>query len=277
MPRLCFPFFPRVLFSLRLPAALLIAGWLAGCAVLRTPSVPMDTRLERSTCSDPVKTLVVMLPGAWSRPGEFVQEGFVRELHDRGIAADAVIVDAHMAYYRSRTVVDRLAADVLAPARAAGYDTIWLVGISVGGFGALLQAQLQPGSADGLVVLAPYLGPRPLTDEILSAGGLRPWRAGEVAPDNAERRLWQWLQASVDPTPARQLPLYLGYGVEDRFVPSLEVLAAALPPGRVMTAPGGHDWPAWRDLWRQALDRLALPTCATQAAISGQRGLTSKE
>ena len=33
----------------------------------------------------------------------------------------------------------------------------------------------------------------------------------------------------------------------------------ALPPEQVFTIEGGHDWPQWRQLWRNVLDVLPLP------------------
>ena len=216
-----------------------------------------------STCGV-ADTLLVFLPGAYSDPQEFVTEGFVRQVREHHIAADVMLVDAHMGYYNNRTIVDRLEADVLVPARLKGYRAIWLVGISVGGFGALIHEELQPGSVAGIVVLAPYMGQRLLSTDIDVAGGLRAWRppTGPLPLEEMETRLWRWLQAyGTTPLPPGRPPLYLGYGLDDRFVFSHKLLAAALPKDRVFTTKGGHDWPEWRRLWSQALDVLPLPAC----------------
>ena len=251
--------FPR----LRLASVLFACLLLASCAVWRTAKAPLTTGLDPSTCGT-ADTLLVFLPGAYSDPREFVTEGFVRQVRERHIAADVMLVDAHMGYYSNRTIVDRLEADVLVPARLKGYRAIWLVGISVGGFGALIHEELRPGNVAGIVVLAPYLGQRLLSTDIDVAGGLRAWRA-PVDPlplDEMETRLWRWLQAyGTTPSPQGRPPLYLGYGLDDRFVFSHRLLAAALPKERVFTTDGGHDWPEWRRLWSQALDVLLLPAC----------------
>lgn len=236
---------------------------LAGCAAWRPAKVPMDTRLDISTCS-PADTLLVFLPGAYSDPQEFVTEGFVQEVRERHIAVDVMLVDAHMGYYNNRTIIDRLEQDVLVPARRKGYGAIWLVGISVGGFGAMIHEELQPGSVAGIVVLAPYMGQRLLSTDIDVAGGLRAWQApaGPLPLDQMETRLWRWLQAYGEtPLPPGRPPLYLGYGLDDRFVFSHRLLAAVLPTDRVFTTEGGHDWAPWRRLWKQALDVLPLPEC----------------
>ncbi len=226
----------------------------------------MDTYFEPSACAARADTLVVFLPGAYSRPDEFVREGFIDALRRRRIAADAMLVDAHLGYYDSRTIVERLDADVIAPARARGYHAVWLVGISIGGLGALVHEAMRPGGVAGIVLLAPYLGQRLLATDIAIAGGLRAWKApaGPLpSPEQEEDvRLWRWLQAyGASPLPAGRPALYLGYGLDDRFAFSHRLLAAALPPERVFTTEGGHDWPAWRRLWQQALDVLPLPTC----------------
>ena len=233
---------------------------LAGCAFFRVPKAPMETQWDRAACKPQAQTLIVFLPGAFSTIDEFVREGFVQEVRQRRVAADVVMADAHMGYYNQRTVVDRLEADVLAPARSAGYRDIWLVGISVGGFGALIHEEMLPGQVRGIVLLAPYLGERQMTRQIQDAGGLRSWKApeGALPLEEMETRLWRWLQANAAPG---RPPLYLGYGTDDRFAPSHRLLAAALPAGRVFTTPGGHDWPAWRKLWQEMLGVLPLPTC----------------
>jgi pimeloyl-ACP methyl ester carboxylesterase len=196
--------------------------------------------------------LFVMLPGAYSRPPEFVDEGFVQALRQRGVAADVVIADSHLGYFGEKSVLERLRADVVLPARARGYRQVWLVGISLGGLAALGYAVRHGDEITGALVLAPYLGPRRLMLEISEAGGPRAWRTNPAArgQDELDREIWDWLAA---PPPAAP-PVWLGYGLDDRFADAHRVAAGLLPPGRVSTAPGGHDWPAWRALWAGWLD-----------------------
>lgn len=216
-------------------------------------------------CEAPVKTLLVMLPGSYSLPEEFRSEGFVDIARAHHLAADLRLVDAHVRYYQNRSVVDRLAEDVMRPARAQGYRRIWLVGISIGAVGAMLYADAHPEDVDGVVLIAPYLGTQLTADEIKRAGGLARWPSPEVTPGDIDTILWHWLQGQTSPTSGvKKLPLFLGYGEEDRFRYNDEVLRAALPPGRVFTAPGGHDWPAWRSLWERIARVLPValdPNC----------------
>lgn len=246
------------LLPLFLAATLLTSA----CSLWRPVTVPIPTVRIAATCSVRPDTLVVMLPGAASRPEEFESEGLVRAMRERGIAADVVLVDAHLGYYRNRTVIDRLRADVIAPALALGYRHVWLVGISLGGFGALIYTAEQPQGIDGIVAIAPYLGEPATLAAIRAQGGLQSWRVppGPLDPEDIGTPLWRWLKPYADGlAPAGHPPLYLGYGLSDRLRPGHDLLAAALPADHVFTAPGDHDYPAWRAVWAQALDAAPLP------------------
>lgn len=245
-----------------------LLGWWAlaaaggGCALTVPPSrVPMDVTRLPGPCAGRAPALVVMLPGAYSRPREFVDEGLVGELRRRGLAADVAIADAHLGYFQDRSVLQRLREDLVLPARAQGYRQVWLAGISLGGFGALAYGARHGGEVDGIVALAPYLGRRQLQKEIIDAGGPLRWRTQRFAreADDAERDLWEWLAAPVPGGP----PVWLGYGRDDRFADAHRLLAQVLPAERRFDAPGGHDWAPWRALWSAWLDRRLLPeACA---------------
>lgn len=234
---------------------------MAGCAAWRPLTVPMRSIAVPAACAAPVDTLLVLLPGSYSLPEEFEREGFLDAVRAHGLAADLLLVDAHVGYYHQRSIVDRLQADVIAPARARGYRNIWLAGISIGGLGAMLYAEARPGEVDGLVLLAPYLGTQLVAKDIANAGGLAAWRAppAPVAQD-LDAGLWRWLQQQTGPATAIP-PLWLGYGVDDRFATNAEQLRRALPATQVFTAPGGHDWPVWTDLWQRMLPALPIPRC----------------
>jgi S-formylglutathione hydrolase FrmB len=225
----------------------------------------MDTQLMLANESSRSETLMIFLPGAFLRPEDFEREGFVSAVRERDLAADVLLVHADVSYYYDQTFIERLDSDVLRPQRARGYRSIWLVGISIGGFGALIHELARPGTVDGIVALAPYLGRRPLGAEIHKAGGLRAWKApsGPLPDEEVDRKLWPWLQQYADSKKAaRHLPpLYLGFGLADRFAANHRLLAEALPSGHVFTTEGGHDWPQWSRLWKKMLDVLPLPAC----------------
>lgn len=254
-------------FAFRL-CLLFASALLAGCAVWRPTSLPMRQIELRAACATRPDTLLVFLPGSYSSPEEFVREGFVARVRERRVAADIVLVDAHLGYYNERSIVGRLQGDVIAPAQAAGYRRIWLVGISIGAYGALLQAMAPPAAmsgVEGLVVIAPYLGDRRVSVSVDASGGLRAWPAPAtpLPPNETDQALWRWLQGYA--RGAERPGLFLGYGTSDRFEFSDRLLAAVLAPERVFAVPGGHTWAVWNALWRRMLPALPLPIDASCA------------
>jgi pimeloyl-ACP methyl ester carboxylesterase len=245
------PFHPRFLKYFLCPAVLLV---LAGCVRLRPATVPLRT-VSYPGNGQP-RTLVVLLPGRRDRPEDFGREHFPEIAARAGARVDMIAVDAHLAYYYNHTIIDRLREDVITPARRR-YDRIWIVGISIGGTGSLLYAGRHPEDVNGIVAFAPFLGDDKVMEEISAAGGLRGWRAPEpLGPDDL-RRLWAWLKG-YEGGAERRLPLYLGWGRSDDFARANGMAAEVLPPERVFTAPGGHDWKAWRSLWEQFVRTGAL-------------------
>lgn len=199
------------------------------------------------------KVMLVMLPGATHKPEDFARQGFIRALRQRKLPVDTAAVDAHLDYYLERNLGERLAEDIIAPARARGYRRIWLMGISLGGLGALLYAREHADEIAGVVVLAPFLGVRGTIEEIVRAGGIDRWQPGAIAPQDDERFLLAWLKAYGAENPA--LPqIYLGYGTADRFIAASAMLGNRLPPAHIVTIAGGHDWKTWSTLWEKLLD-----------------------
>jgi pimeloyl-ACP methyl ester carboxylesterase len=236
-----------------------------GCNHLPRPAtVPMPAQLDKSACDVEARTLLVILPGRGMTLRELEKEGFVSAIRRLHLAVDVLRVDAHLGYYRNRSILERLRNDVIAPAQAQGYRSIWLAGISIGGFGALRYAEVHPADVQGILVLAPYLGEPEASQAILQAGGLLRWKAppDPLPDDELAPRAWRSVQSLLlREEVIRRPPLYLGYGLSDSLAPSHEVLAQALPSGRVFTAPGGHDWDPWRGLWQRMLAATELPRC----------------
>ena len=247
--------------------ALGLLSLLGACYRPRPATVPLRV-LHHDQAGGAHRDLVVFLPGRGDRPEDFARHGLLALAREGGLAADVLAVDSHLGYYIDRSIVIRLHDDVIAPARARGYERIWLAGISMGALGSILYMQEHPGDIAGAVLLAPYLGEKPLIDEIEQAGGLRSWKPARFSGGDYQRETWRWLQthyAGPTDTPGSH-PLWLGYGEKDRFRQSDRLLAAVLPPERVFTAPGGHTWRAWRALWGKlvaagALPGRAAPTC----------------
>ena len=135
----------------------------------------------------------------------------------------------------------------------------------------MIHTQAQPAGITGIVALGPHLGKRSVTEQVRASGGQSRWQApvGVLAADEIDLILWRWLQGASANGTGVPVPLYLGYGLADRFLADDELLAAALPAERVFTAEGGHDWPVWLTLWQRMLDVLPLrrdATCALPVA-----------
>lgn len=221
----------------------------------------MDTLTDNFAKDDLAKSLIVMLPGAYDSPADFVAQGFVVALRSRNIAADVMMVNAHVNYYTDtdQKIVSHLHTQIVQPARLQGYEQIWLVGISLGGYGSLLYSQKHPEMINGLFLMAPFMGPRDIPVEIQQQGGLKYWRPGNIPEDDYDRKLWLWLQGYCLPSSWTRPPIYVGFGVDDRFVASNRLLAQVLPSNQTFTVPGGHDWLPWQQLWAKFLDCAPLP------------------
>ena len=238
---------------------------LSGCIALAGPSrVKMDVIRDDLGCSATLApTVLVFLPGANMQPAELLQQGFAAAVRQRRLAVDLALPDAHLGYVYDGSVLDHLRNDVVAPALAPaeGRRQVWLAGISLGGYVALAYAMRHPEQIAGVLTIAPYLGRKPLLKAIADAGGPAAWRRTAQPRDanDIDHALWMWLSDPLRNGP----PLWLGYGTEDRLVDGHRLLASLLPTSHVTTAPGDHDWPPWRALWAQWLDRGLLPmNCA---------------
>lgn len=200
------------------------------------------------------RPLLVMLPGAGDRAADFIAQGFVAALRQRALPVDAIAADARSDYYLEHSVLGRLHDGVIAPARQRHPGPLWLLGISLGGMGAALYARAHPGEIAGLILLAPFFAVRGTIAGIARAGGFDAWQPGARAEGDAEGQLLAWLKAYRPGAPG--LPeIHLGYGTNDRYAPASTLLAARLPPNRVATLAGGHDWVTWRLLWQTLLER----------------------
>jgi len=215
-----------------------------GCALFYTTKKPIDTTYY-VTGKTPSDSLIVMLAGAGGEPADFVSNGFIKAIQDSRIRADVIVVDAHLGYYFKRNLLPRLHEDVIIPARQKGYKKIWLLGISMGGLGAMIYAKHYPDNINGLVVISPFLGYPGVIHEISRAGGLSRWSPKEpIDKDDYQHDLWKWLKGYTRPEENRPR-LVIGYGKEDEFAAGSALLAEVLPKDQVYIVQGIHDWETW--------------------------------
>ena len=215
----------------------------------------MRTILEAAEEGTVAPTRVLLLPAAYTQPEDFLREGFVHAARERRLPVDLVFVELKLPTLSDRTILRRLRHEIVLPARELGCRSIWLGGISLGGFIAMAYAARFAEDLDGLCLLAPYLGNHMVIGEIERANGVDGWTPGDLAEDDDERRIWQFIKERRDRTSPLAAPgLHLGFGSEDRFAASHRLMAAALASDSVDVVPGRHEWPAWRRLWENFLD-----------------------
>lgn len=199
------------------------------------------------------KTLFVFLPGIDDLAEDFERRGIIDEMRNQAVDANAMAVDAHYGYYAREEIFERITDDVILSANTAGYEEIWIAGISLGGFGAALYAAHHPERVSGLMLMAPYLGRKELIDEIVRAGGVRKWNPGFIPKGDHERFLWAWIKRRLSGA-TFGLPICLGYGRSDRFADANQLLASVLPQECVIVLDGGHDWRTWKRIWAIVLN-----------------------
>ena len=205
-----------------------------------------------------------MLPGARLSPDDFGHHGFLTALHALGQPVDTIAAGLGSDDYLDGNAAARLHEAAIEPALRRGYRRLWLLGISLGGMGALLYTKAGLARVDGLILLAPFLATRGTIAEATAAGGLATWDPGpEPPPHDIERRLLTWLKSWSSPRPH----LLLGHGDADRYAAASRLLAAHLAPDRLAVVPGGHDWPTWKRLWADL-----LPHAPFRASLNERNG-----
>jgi hypothetical protein len=249
----------------RFVAPFIVAGMVAaltGCAFPRAAKVPMDSILlprANTQGATQSETLIVFLPGAQEVPQDIVSEGFVEQVRARNIDADVMVIDSHIGYFLRRNFDVRIRSDIIEPARQKGYQSIWLAGISLGGFGSLMYPFIYPNEIDGVIAMAPFIASNSVLEEVIADGGLAKWRPQEpLEKDDYQRALLKWLKGYGDAKEKRP-KLYIGYGSKDGLPQFEKVMGDILPREQRLAAPGGHDWPPWKQMWGDALDRAPLP------------------
>lgn len=232
----------------------LILSLLLGCfgnTALKTLNYPSQSDSKH-------KNLIVFLRGVGGNHHDFVREGFVKSVRQHKLPFDMTAPDAHFGYYFAQTITSRLKTDIIDPAKISGYEKIWLVGISMGGLGSLMYTREHPEDVEGIYVISPFLGYNGIIDEITAAGGVQQWQPGEYDPnDDWQRMFWHWLKQCANGE--QPLPnIYLGFGTQDRFNPTHQLLCDVLPADHIFTIAGDHDIKTMKKLWLLFLDHDEL-------------------
>jgi pimeloyl-ACP methyl ester carboxylesterase len=249
----------------------LVALLLAACSAGGDVTRPIPTLFVPAT--QPARQLLVMLPGRGNDLDSLARTGIAQIIHRQWPDADVMLVGLTMPFYRQGRAAQRLHEEVLLPARARHYDHVWLAGISLGGLGALMYDRAYPGQVDGLLLISPYLGEKPLYREIQAAGGLARWQPGPAqpfGPANYQRELWRSIR-HWSGNPQRAQSVWLAYGDKERFRDRIGLLATQLPPEHVFKLPGHHNWTLWKPAMRTLLQHAALAPPTHAGGSAGDR------
>jgi hypothetical protein len=235
---------------------LCLALFFSSCAL--PTNAPLKSLFYPRPLDDGSRGLIVFLQGRGGSNTDFAAHGFVAAINRRRLPFDMMAPDAHMGYYMGETLVPRLKDDLIEPAKMSGYRPVWLVGVSMGGLGALMYLREHPEDVAGVCLISPFLGYPGIISEISAAGSLTAWDPGPFDPrKDWERMLWAWLKETVAAGKIRT-PIYLGYGDKDSFTRAHQLLAQVLPADHVQRVSGGHDPETMITVWDLFLDSPAL-------------------
>lgn len=243
--------------TLRSFLIVLCACALTGCLSKGDPRLPIPSQLQ--SAPESATRLVVVLPGRADDVAALARSGMTEAIQAAWPDADVLLAGLMLGYYLEGQAPERLHRELIEPARARGYREIWLAGASMGGMGVLLYERAFPGQVDGLILLAPFIGNRPILREIQQAGGIANWNPGPpqtISADNWQHELWRHLQGwSREPEQARRV--WLAYGDRDRLRRAMPVLEPLLPPEQILVPAGGHTWTVWAPATEDVLRRVA--------------------
>lgn len=202
---------------------------------------------------------MVMLPGARMCARDFMDQGFVSSIQDRGLAVDVVMVDMVADDYLQETFNERLKNEVIEPLIDQGYSRIWLAGISLGAYGAIKFLREKIDEIEGVMLLSPFLSTRGAVAKVLKEGGLDKWSpcSSEIENDDWDNFCWLKENLVANGSPIK---IYVGWGDVDRYADSGKLLADRLPDENVFCIHGDHDWRTWNTLWRGMLDVVPFPS-----------------
>jgi len=188
------------------------------------------------------------MPGIGDNPIAFQEAGF---FDDPDATFDTLVVDSHFAYYKEKKLIERVYLDIIKPATTK-YTKITLLGISLGGYGALSIAQKYPQSIDQIILFSPFLGDLSLVDEIKTQGGLDKWYLTQQNNTNLGfgDNAWLFLQQLIS---SSEIKIILAYGKQDKFSSAADLLALNLPKNLTIRVKGKHNWATWSKLWRKLL------------------------
>jgi pimeloyl-ACP methyl ester carboxylesterase len=221
---------------------------LMGCVAKRPVESPIPVKIYDSGTAR-TDELIIFLPGRGDDIGAFERSGFIDQLHESNRVADSIVIDAHMGYYQDGSLPERVYQDILIPFRMRGYKHFILVGISLGGYGALWINHEFSELISAMVLLAPYLGRESLIEKIKAEDNVHSWRMQLNQNSGTDEQVWIWVDDMVEPGSAEIPSVILAFGLRDKFRGAGELLSESIPDSHVFRKNGDHDWQTWHSLW----------------------------
>ncbi|MCK7593388.1 alpha/beta hydrolase [Pseudomarimonas salicorniae] len=239
---------------------LVVALGLSGCYNLGDRRQPIPEWRVPGKAGEGPRVLVVVLPGRADNTDVMREYGVAQAIQAGWPEADVVLTGATLAYYLDGRLAQRVHGQFIEPARNRGYETVVLMGASMGGMGTLLVDEAFPEAIDHLVLMAPYLGRKRVIREVDEAGGVLAWSPGPK-PDTVDRGnfdrelLWRRINL-IAADPALKSRVWLAYGREDRLARVMPLLEPALDADQVLVRQGGHKWVVWNEAATEIFARL---------------------
>ncbi|MDF1581017.1 MAG: alpha/beta fold hydrolase [Desulfuromonadales bacterium] len=242
--------------SQHLTRVALLVAMLILTACVPKATIPIPAREYGQINSSGNHHLLIILRGIGGSIDDFEKHGLIDEVRARKLPFDVIIPDAHFGYYKSETLEERLKRDIIDPAKARGYRQVWLAGFSMGGMGSLFYLRKYAEDIDGVLLVSPFMGWGSIHKEIQKAGGIGVWGPEQSKLDDWQRTIWSWVHDYTRHS-AEYPPIYLGFGDNDSLTgKGPQLLSEAFAPSHVFTLPGDHDYPTFKAIWTEHLNRL---------------------
>ena len=232
---------------------------LLSCAPQVDVNEPVDLVWNKS--AEKTHDLIIFLPGLYDVAEIFKEEQFFSVAREAGIKADMVAASIHLDHLLQKKAIKRIEKDVYFPAMKMGYKNLWFVGVSLGGLNSLLFYEKYAKDICGVVLLAPYLGDKVVTEAIKKAGGINSWEPDKIEnPEDIKNKelvdlraqnLWRWIKQEKKNNNLKHV--YLGHGKQDRYAEAHSLLANFLDNKNVTMLDGKHEWKTGRKLWQHQL------------------------
>jgi enterochelin esterase-like enzyme len=224
---------------------------------------------------EPPQMVLYLFHGHGGSGHDWIEQGDVPALLDRLIAEDrmppvvAVMPDAGTSWYvnSAKGAMENAIMDDLLPTAEAEVgvhlkrDERAMMGVSMGGYGALRLAMRYPEQFGAAALLAPacYVPVPPEDSGARSAGVFGGASFNPVVwMRHNYPAYWDAFMAKGLP-----LPMFIGAGDDDHYNTEAQAtllnerLQRAGLPAQLRIVDGGHDWPTWKSMEEEALDYLA--------------------